>query len=109
YPDFPSRNREANYGEGIFIGYRHYDARKMAPLFPFGFGMSYTTFAYLDIRAGAYAIKDTEGTTVEVKIKNTGPVAGKEVVQLYVHEQHLKVVRPEKELKAFIKVALQPG
>jgi len=71
--------------------------------------MSYTTFAYLDLRASAYAIKDTESTTVEVKIKNTGPVTGKEVVQLYVHEQHPKVVRPEKELKAFIKVALQPG
>jgi beta-glucosidase len=109
YPDFPSRNREANYGEGLFIGYRYYDTRKMAPIFPFGFGMSYTTFAYLDMRASAYAIKDTESTTVEVKIKNTGPVAGKEVVQLYVHEQRPKVVRPEKELKAFIKVALQPG
>ena len=109
YPDFPSRNREANYGEGLFIGYRYYDTRKMAPIFPFGFGMSYTTFAYLDMRASAYAINDTESTTVEVKIKNTGPVAGKEVVQLYVHEQHPKMVRPEKELKAFIKVALQPG
>jgi beta-glucosidase len=109
YPDFPSRNREANYGEGIFIGYRHYDTRKIAPTFPFGFGLSYTTFAYLDLTASANAIKDTEGTIVEVKIKNTGPVAGKEVVQLYVHEQHPKAVRPEKELKAFIKVALEPG
>jgi beta-glucosidase len=109
YPDFPSRNREANYGEGIFIGYRHYDTRKIAPTFPFGFGLSYTTFAYLDLTASTNAIKDTEGTIVEVKIKNTGPVAGKEVVQLYVHEQHPKAVRPEKELKAFIKVALEPG
>jgi beta-glucosidase len=109
YPDFPGRNREANYGEGIFIGYRYYDARKLAPLFPFGFGMSYTTFAYSDLRINPTAIKDTENVTVQVKIKNTGRVAGQEVVQVYVREQHPRVVRPEKELKAFAKVALQPG
>lgn len=109
YPDFPGRNREANYGEGIFIGYRYYDARKLAPLFPFGFGMSYTTFAYSDLRINPTAVKDTENVTVQVKIKNTGRVAGQEVVQVYVREQHPRVVRPEKELKAFAKVALQPG
>jgi beta-glucosidase len=109
YPDFPARNKEANYGEGIFIGYRHFDARKIAPLFPFGFGLSYTTFAYSDLRLNASTIKDTDGVSVEVKVKNTGQVAGKEVVQLYVHEQSPKVVRPEKELKGFAKVALQPG
>jgi beta-glucosidase len=109
YPDFPARNREANYGEGIFIGYRYYHARKVVPLFPFGFGLSYTTFAYSDLRINASAIKDTEGVTVEAKVKNTGRVAGREVVQLYVHERRAKVVRPEKELKAFTKVALEPG
>ena len=106
YPDFPARNKEANYGEGIFIGYRYYDARKITPLFPFGFGLSYTTFAYSDLRLSAAAIKDTDGVTVESKVKNTGQVAGKEVAQLYVREQSPKVVRPEKELKAFAKVAL---
>jgi beta-glucosidase len=109
YPDFPGRNREANYGEGIFIGYRYYDARKLAPLFPFGFGLSYTTFVYSDLRINPTAIKDTEKVTVEVRIKNTGRVAGQEVVQVYVREQHPRVVRPEKELKAFAKIALQPG
>jgi beta-glucosidase len=109
FPDFPSRIKEANYGEGIFIGYRYYDARKIAPLFPFGFGLSYTTFAYSGLRIGATAIKEGDSVTVEVKIKNTGPVAGQEVVQLYVHEQRPKVVRPEKELKAFTKIALQAG
>ena len=109
FPDFPSRTKEANYGEGIFIGYRYYDTRKIAPLFPFGFGLSYTTFAYSGLRVGATAIKETDGVTVEVKVKNTGSVAGQEVVQLYVHEQSPKVVRPEKELKAFTKVALQAG
>ena len=109
YPDFPARNREANYGEGVFIGYRYYDARKVAPMFPFGFGLSYTTFAYLDLRVSAYSIKDTENLGVEVRVKNTGTIAGKEVAQLYIREQRTKVVRPEKELKAFIKLALQPG
>jgi beta-glucosidase len=109
YPDFPARNKEANYGEGIFIGYRYYDTRKITPLFPFGFGLSYTTFAYSDLRVGAAAINDTDRVTVEVKVKNTGRVAGKEVVQLYLHEQSPKLVRPEKELKAFAKVDLQPG
>jgi beta-glucosidase len=109
YPDFPARNKEANYGEGIFIGYRYYDARKVLPLFPFGFGLSYTTFAYSDLWINGSAIKDPEGMTVEAKVKNTGRVAGQEVVQLYVHERRAKVVRSEKELKAFTKVALQPG
>jgi beta-glucosidase len=109
YPDFPARNKEANYGEGILIGYRYYDTRKIVPLFPFGFGLSYTTFAYSDLEVSATKIKDTDGATVTLKVKNTGRVAGKEVVQLYVHEQRTKVARPEKELKAFAKLALQPG
>jgi len=109
FPDFPARNKEADYAEGIFIGYRYYDTRKLTPLFPFGFGLSYTTFAYSDLQVSATAIKDTDGASAEVKIKNTGRVAGKEVVQLYIHEQRTRVVRPEKELKAFAKITLQPG
>jgi beta-glucosidase len=109
YPDFPARNKEADYGEGIFVGYRYYDTRKITPLFPFGFGLSYTTFVYSSIQANAAAIKDTDRVTVKVQIKNTGRIAGKEIVQLYVHEQRVKVPRPEKELKAFAKVTLHPG
>jgi beta-glucosidase len=109
YPDFPALNKEANYGEGLLMGYRYYDTRKVAPLFPFGFGLSYTTFAYSDLQVGAPAMKEADSVTVKVKVKNTGRTAGKEVVQLYVHEQSAKVVRPEKELKAFAKVTLQPG
>jgi beta-glucosidase len=109
YPDFPARDKEANYREGIFIGYRYYDARKIVPLFPFGFGLSYTTFSYADLQVNATEIKDTEAVTVTVKVKNTGRVAGQEVAQLYIHEQSTRVVRPEKELKAFAKVALQPA
>lgn len=109
YPEFPSRNKEANYREGVFIGYRYYDARKVDPLFPFGLGLSYTTFAYSDIRSSASVIKDTDEVMVELQVKNTGSVAGKEVVQLYVHEQRTKIARPEKELRAFAKLALDPG
>jgi beta-glucosidase len=108
YPEFPSRNKQANYGEGVFIGYRHYDTRKIAPLFPFGFGLSYTVFAYSDIQSSASVIKDTDEVMVELKLKNTGSVAGKEVVQLYVREQRAKIARPDKELKAFAKIALDP-
>jgi beta-glucosidase len=109
YPDFPARHKEANYGEGIFIGYRYYDTRKVAPMFPFGFGLSYTTFSYSDLQVNATEIKDTERATVTVKVKNTGRVTGREVAQLYIHEQRSSVVRPEKELKAFAKVELQPA
>ena len=109
HPDFPGRKGEANYGEGIFIGYRYYDARKLAPLFPFGFGLSYTTFAYSNLRVKPAVINDTQSVSVQVTIRNSGRVAGKEVVQLYMREQQPSVVRPEKELKAFAKVALEAG
>ena len=109
FPDFPSRNRQANYGEGIFIGYRYYDTKDLKPLFPFGFGLSYTTFAYTGIKADPSSIKDSDRVSVEVSVKNAGPVAGKEIVQLYVHEQDPLVVRPEKELKAFQKIVLSAG
>jgi beta-glucosidase len=108
FPHFPARNRQANYGEGIFIGYRYYDTKNLQPLFPFGFGLSYTTFSYTAIEAAA-SIKDTEDLTVKVSVKNTGQVAGKEVVQLYLREQQPLVLRPEKELRAFQKVTLSPA
>ena len=109
FPHFPARNRHANYGEGIFIGYRHYDTKNLQPLFPFGFGLSYTTFSYTGIKTSASSMRDSDDLTVEVSLKNTGPVAGKEVIQLYLREQHPLVLRPEKELRAFQKVALSPG
>ena len=109
FPHFPARNRQANYGEGVFIGYRYYDIKNIEPLFPFGFGLSYTTFAYTGMKASAMSIKDSEGVTVEVSVENAGAVAGKEIVQLYVREQNPAVIRPERELKAFEKVPLAPG
>jgi beta-glucosidase len=107
--NFPGENKEARYGEGIFIGYRYYDAKESPVLFPFGYGGSYTTFAFSSPRASATAFKDNEGLTVSVDVTNTGKVAGKEVVQVYIHDLQSRLARPPKELKGFAKVELQPG
>jgi beta-glucosidase len=109
YLDFPGRNGNTLYGEGIFIGYRYYDKKKVKPLFPFGYGLSYTTFAYTGITVDKTAANDTDPVTVHVKVRNTGKVAGKEIVQLYVQDENTTVLRPEKELRHFEKVSLKPG
>jgi beta-glucosidase len=93
----------------LFIGYRYYDVREMAVLFPFGHGLSYTSFAYSNMKTSRRSFRDLDGLTVTVDITNTGEVAGKEVVQLYVHDQKSDLMRPVKELKGFSKVELQPG
>jgi beta-glucosidase len=107
--NFPGGNGEVRYGEGIFIGYRYYDAKGMPVLFPFGHGLSYTTFAYSYPRVSAATFKDVDGLTVSVDVTNAGPVAGKETVQVYVHDQKSRLARPPKELKGFAKVELRPG
>lgn len=107
--NFPGEQGEVIYGERIFVGYRYYDEKKIQPLFPFGFGLSYTTFEYSDITVSAKSIKDTDGLVVTMKVKNTGETKGKEVVQLYVKDQESTLQRPEKELKKFAKVELNPG
>lgn len=111
HPNFPARHGRADYGEGLFIGYRYYDKKRLEPLFPFGFGLSYTRFAYTGIHAGSASYDADAGGefTVEVTVKNVGAVAGREVVQLYIRERRPRVVRPERELKAFVKAALAPG
>ena len=109
YLDFPGRDGEAIYGEGAFIGYRYYDTKKIAPLFPFGHGLSYTTFAYTSVHTDAAKVDDEQGTRVQVTVKNTGTRGGQEVVQLYVHERAPRVRRPERELRHFAKVALAAG
>ena len=111
YPNFPARHGPAVYGEGLFMGYRYYDKKGLEPLFPFGYGLSYTTFAYTAVQPSNTQFNaDTDSElTIDVQIKNSGPVAGQEVVQLYIHERQPAVVRPDRELKAFAKVALQPG
>ena len=111
-PSFLYYGGEGNvteYREGVFVGYRYYDKKKMDVLFPFGFGLSYTTFEYGNLRLSADKIKDTDTLTVKVAVKNTGKRAGKAVVQLYVGDEESTPIRPVRELKGFLKVALQPG
>lgn len=107
--NFPGEGNKVEYKEGIFVGYRYYDKKNLEPLFPFGFGLSYTNFEYSNLSISKKEIKDTETVTVTVTIKNTGSVTGKEIVQLYVRDIASTVIRPEKELKGFEKVELEPG
>jgi beta-glucosidase len=107
--NFPGEEGAVRYGEGLFIGYRYYDAKEMPVLFPFGHGLSYTTFAYSNPQVSANTFKDVEGVAVSVDVTNTGQMAGQEIVQLYVHDHEAGLVRPVKELKGFAKVNLQPG
>lgn len=107
--NFPGDAGKVHYGEGMFIGYRYYDAKQMPVLFPFGHGLSYTTFEYNNARVSTENFKDVDGLTVTVDITNTGKLAGKETVQVYVHDHKSSLIRPEKELKGFAKVELQPG
>ena len=109
YINWPGGAGKVFYGEGLFIGYRYYDAKQMPVLFPFGYGLSYTNFEYNNTKVSAKTFKDVEGVTVSVDITNTGDLAGMETVQVYVHDQESELVRPEKELKGFAKVELQPG
>ncbi|WP_219837177.1 beta-glucosidase [Paenibacillus sp. R14(2021)] len=99
----------AEYREGIFVGYRYYDAKKVEPLFPFGYGLSYTTFMYSDLALDRAQFRDDEKVTVSVKVVNTGNRSGKEIVQLYVRDKETTVIRPVKELKGYAKVELHPG
>src|SRR5438128_11419824 len=86
------------YGEGLFVGYRYYDKKKIAPLFPFGFGLSYTTFDYGPLSLSTQQIGPDDTLQVSVEITNTGQRTGKEVVQLYVRDQQASLQSPAKEL-----------
>jgi beta-glucosidase len=109
YTNWPGSAGVVRYGEGLYIGYRYYDAREMPVLFPFGYGLSYTTFAYSNPVVSAKSFNDVDGLMVSVDVTNTGQVAGKEIVQVYVHDHKSGLERPLKELKGFAKVDLQPG
>jgi beta-glucosidase len=109
YLHYPGEEDRVRYGEGLFIGYRYYDTAKVRPLFAFGHGLSYTTFAYRNLRLSREQITDRELLDVTVAVTNTGARPGKAVVQLYVKPLAAKLTRPEKELKAFAKVELEPG
>ena len=97
------------YSEGIFMGYRYWDQAEKKPRFPFGYGLSYTTFEYSDIALSKTEIESDEKLKVSVKVKNTGNYDGAEIIQLYVGDKECSLPRPVKELKAFEKVLLNKG
>ena len=99
----------AEYREGVFVGYRYYTTRGMEVQYPFGYGLSYTTFGYSNMTTDKTELTDAETLSVSVDVKNTGDCPGKEVVQLYVAPVNSEVPRPARELKGFEKVSLEPG
>jgi beta-glucosidase len=109
YINFPGENGKVYYGEGLFVGYRYYDKKKIAPLFPFGFGLSYTTYSYENMHLSASEIDPEDTLQISLDVSNTGERAGKEVVQLYVRDVEASLQRPDKELKSFTKIQLDPG
>ena len=109
YLFYIGEKNKVEYREGIFVGYRYYDSKKMDVLFPFGHGLSYTTFEYSNMKVSSDSITDKDTVKVSVDVKNTGKMEGKEVIQLYVADKESTVIRPTKELKEFAKVSLEPG
>ena len=105
--NFPGDGYEVHYGEGIYVGYRYYDKKKIEPAYPFGFGLSYTTFALSDLQvSGELFSGEIKGN---VTVENTGDMPGAEVVQIYLSDEKSTLLKPAKELKYFKKVHLAPG
>lgn len=109
YGTYPGTKQVADYSEGIFVGYRHFDKQNIEPQFPFGFGLSYTSFAYsgLEIDKPEIEVKDT--LNVRLKIHNSGKVGGDEIVQLYIHDKDARIEREVNALKGFERVSLEAG
>jgi len=108
-PNFGAKNNDVKYAEGIYVGYRHFDQSGIQPLFPFGYGLSYTTFRYDRLKLSRASMAADGSVAVSLKVKNTGKRAGEEVVQLYVRAMQPAIERPLRELKGFAKLALQTG
>ena len=109
FGNYPGGPVTSEHKESVYIGYRYYDSANEDVVFPFGFGLSYTTFEYSDIKLSADSIKDTDTLTVSFKVKNTGEVAGAEIAQVYVADKESTIFRPTKELKGYKKVFLNAG
>lgn len=109
YHNWPGENLEVVYGEGLYIGYRHYDRVRVPPLFPFGHGLSYTKFEYGRPSVTPKVLHEDGSIELIVGVTNVGPVLGSETVQIYVRSQRCRLPRPEKELVAFEKVRLEVG
>lgn len=105
YMNFPGEGYHVSYGEGIYVGYRYYDKKKIEPYYSFGYGLSYTTFACRMVSCQVEA----KQIVVRISVENTGAYTGSEVVQIYVQDVYSVLPKPEKELKAFEKVTLAPG
>ncbi len=106
---YPGTEKETDYKEGIYVGYRYYDRKHIRPLFPFGYGLSYTTFDYSTLKINPTVVSKTGTFNVSLSVKNSGSFAGDEIVQLYIHQNNPALDRPPKELKAFKRVHLVPG
>jgi beta-glucosidase len=107
---YPAKGESrVQYSEGVFVGYRHYDRSETKPLFPFGFGLSYTSFTYSNVSVAPASGSLDQPVTVSFEVKNTGRREGAEVAELYVGDPHASIPRPVKELKGFAKVNLKPG
>ena len=107
--NYPGENLVVNYSEGIYVGYRYYDTKNVEPQFPFGFGLSYTTFEYSGLLVKPEKTSGEQPIEVSLQVKNTGKRSGAEVVELYVHDGHSKIDRPAHELKSFSRVELKAG
>jgi beta-glucosidase len=109
YGHYPGENLQVDYAEGIYVGYRYFDTKNVEPAFPFGFGLSYTTFKYSGLKVSRYKANGSGPINIELALTNTGSRPGAEVVQLYIHEDHPAIDRPIRELKRFQRVELKPG
>lgn len=106
---FPEGPETVEYRESIYVGYRYFDKAHKKVMFPFGYGLSYTEFAYSDLKVLSNGVDDGNAVKVSFKVKNTGKVSGKEICQIYVSKNESKIFRPVRELKGFEKISLEPG
>jgi len=109
YGNYPGNDLKVRYAEGIYVGYRYFDEKGLEPLFPFGHGLSYTTFAYSDLVVDRAELRPGQWLEASMKVRNCGPRTGAEVVQLYLQDVEASVDRPPRELKGFHRVVLAPG
>ena len=109
YGHYPGENLQVDYSEGIYVGYRYFEKQKVEPLFPFGYGLSYTKFDYSDLKISPHEGSSDKLVGVSLKLRNSGSRSGAEVVELYVHDGHSSTDRPVQELKGFRRVSLAPG